>query len=188
MNSVHLPLQSGSDAILSRMRRGHNSAQYRKIVENLRSKIPDIAITTDIIIGFPGETESDFQETYNLIEELRFQSAFIFNYSIRPGTSAAEYPDQIPNEIKQERFLRLLELQEAITLQNNESEIGTKLEILIFNNGRKDSQTGNYSGRDYKNQLVHISETSEKLSPGEYRTVEIVQAAPHHLLGKLLKK
>src|SRR6185312_12505270 len=124
MPQLHMPLQSGSDAILKAMRRSYRSAKFLGILDRVRAKIPDAAITTDIIVGFPGETDEDFEDTMRVVEQARFASAFTFQYSIREGTPAATMADQVPKHVVQERYDRLIALQERICLEENEKQLG----------------------------------------------------------------
>lgn len=158
MPSLHMPLQSGSDRILRAMRRSYRSERFLSILNRVREQIPHAAITTDIIVGFPGETEDDFQRTLDVVEESRFTSAFTFQYSPRPGTPAATLDDQIPKEIVQERYNRLLDLQERISGEESAAQVGRTLEILVAESaGRKDDAAQRVSGRARDNRLVHVS-------------------------------
>src|SRR5690554_4599266 len=131
MPQLHMPLQSGSDRILKAMRRSYRSSKYLGILERVRERIPYAAISTDIIVGFPGETEEDFEETMRVVEEARFASAFTFQYSIREGTPAATMEDQVPKEVVQERYNRLLALQERISVEENEKQVGREVDVLV---------------------------------------------------------
>lgn len=186
MPQLHMPLQSGSDRILRAMRRSYRSERYLGILDRVRAKIPNAAITTDIIVGFPGETEEDFQGTLKIVQEARFSSAFTFQYSIREGTPAATMEEQVPKEVVQERYNRLIELQEAISLEENQKLIGRKVEVLIANGeGRKDADTHRLSGRAEDARLVHVglAGTTEAPRPGDFVTAVITQAAPFHLIA-----
>ena len=131
MPSLHMPLQSGSDKVLRDMRRSYRSSKYLGIIERVRAAIPHAAITTDVIVGFPGETEADFAETLRVVEASRFSSAFTFQYSPRPGTPAAVYEDQVPPEVVQERYLRLTALQERMSLAEAQTQLGRVVEVLV---------------------------------------------------------
>lgn len=186
MPQLHMPLQSGSDQILKAMRRSYRSEKYLGILDRVRAAIPDAAITTDIIVGFPGETEEDFLQTMEVVRKSRFAAAFTFQYSIRPGTPAAELPNQIPKEVVQERYERLLELVNDIAWQENQLQIGKTVEVLVANGeGRKDNQTMRMSGRARDNRLVHfnIPANSEVPRPGDVVTAVVTEAAPYHLLA-----
>ena len=182
---LHMPLQSGSDRILRSMRRSYRQQRFLNIVDNVRHYMPDAAITTDIIVGFPGETEEDFHETLNVVEKVRFSSAYTFQYSPRPGTPAAEMEDQIPADVVQERYDRLIALQERITLEENQKLIGSTQELLVTaHDGRKNNATHRRSGRTRCGRLVHFTHRgSETVRPGDCVTVSITGAAPHHLLA-----
>ena len=130
MPQLHMPRQSGSDRILKAMRRSYRSERFLGILDRVRAKIPDAAISTDIIVGFPGETEEDFEDTMRVVEQARFASAFTFQYSIREGTPAATMADQVPKEVVQERYLRLTALQDEISLAENRAQLGRRVELL----------------------------------------------------------
>jgi tRNA-2-methylthio-N6-dimethylallyladenosine synthase len=135
---VHLPLQVADDELLERMHRGYTVARYREIVESLRAAVPGVAITTDVMLGFPGETEEQFRNTMRFIEEMRFDSAFMFAYSIRPGTKAAEMDDQVPQEVKIDRLNQLVALQNEITVEINRSHVGEVFEVLVEGRSQRD--------------------------------------------------
>ncbi len=185
MPQLHMPLQSGSDRILKAMRRSYRSEKYLGILDRVRAKIPNAAITTDIIVGFPGETEEDFQETLRVVEAARFASAFTFQYSIREGTPAATMPDQVPKEIVQERYERLTALQDRISWEENQKLIGTQLEVLVTVDGRKDADTHRLSGRARDSRLVHFEapQGGDVPRPGDMVTVTVTEAKPFHLIA-----
>ncbi len=185
MHSLHMPLQSGSDRVLKAMRRSYRQAKYLGILDRVRAAMPDAAITTDIIVGFPGETEEDFQATLDVVRAARFAGAFTFQYSKRPGTPAAELPDQVPAEVVQERYERLALLVNEITWAENQQLIGSRLELMVAEGeGRKDGATHRRSGRAPDNRLVHFDPTgAEAVRPGDMVTVEVTYAAPHHLVA-----
>lgn len=186
MPVLHMPLQSGSDRILKLMRRSYRSKKFLGILEEVRRQIPNAAITTDIIVGFPGETEEDFQETMRVVEESRFASAFTFQYSIRPGTPAATMEDQVPKEIVQDRFERLTALQDRISFEENHAQIGRTVEVLVSaGEGRKDGATHRLSGRSEDNRLVHfaIPEGAEVPRPGDAVTAIVTSAAPFFVIA-----
>jgi tRNA-2-methylthio-N6-dimethylallyladenosine synthase len=183
---LHMPLQSGSDRILRAMRRSYRADRFLGILDRVRAKIPNAAISTDIIVGFPGETEDDFAETLRVVEQARFASAFTFQYSIRPGTPAATLPDQVPHEIVQERYERLVALQERISLEENEKLIGRRVELLVANGeGRKDAATHRMSGRAADSRLVHfdVPEGSVRPRPGDMVSVTLSRATPFYLVA-----
>ncbi|WP_427383261.1 tRNA (N6-isopentenyl adenosine(37)-C2)-methylthiotransferase MiaB [Janibacter sp. G56] len=186
MPSLHMPLQSGSDKVLRDMRRSYRSAKFLGIIEKVRAQIPDAAITTDIIVGFPGETEADFEETLRVVRESRFSSAFTFQYSIRPGTPAATMDDQIPKEVVQERYNRLIAVQEEVSWAENRAQEGRTVEVLVATGeGRKDAATARLSGRARDNRLVHfaVPEGAERPRPGDVVTVDVTYGAPHNLIA-----
>jgi tRNA-2-methylthio-N6-dimethylallyladenosine synthase len=181
---LHMPLQSGSDAILRAMRRSYRQARYLEIIDEVRSALPHAAISTDIIVGFPGETEADFAATLAVVERARFASAFTFQYSPRPGTPAATMADQVPKAVVQERYDRLIELQEQISWDANRQLVGTTAEVLISTGvGKKDAANLRLSGRARDGRLVHVAPGDSAIGPGDEVTVEISYAAPHHLVA-----
>ena len=187
MPQLHMPLQSGSDRVLRAMRRSYRSDKFLGILDRVRSALPHAAITTDIIVGFPGETERDFAETLRVVEAARFSSAFTFQYSPRPGTPAAELPDQLPKAVVQERYERLIALQERISLEENQAQVGRTVELLVAQGeGRKDDETRRLSGRAADNRLVHFAlpvGTGDAPRPGDLVTVRVTHGAPHHLVA-----
>ena len=199
MPSLHMPLQSGSDEVLRRMRRSYRQERYLGILDRVRAALPDAAITTDIIIGFPGETETDFAATLHVVREARFAGAFTFQYSKRPGTPAATMAEQVPKEVVQERYGRLVALVEETALAENRRQVGRRLDVLVAEGeGRKDATTARRSGRAPDNRLVHFVTDSVTdpvvdpgvdpfvgpgVRPGDVVTVEVTYAAPHHLVA-----
>ena len=189
MPSLHMPLQSGSDTILKAMRRSYRSDKFLGILDRVREKMPTAAITTDIIVGFPGETEEDFQETLRVVEAARFGTAYTFQYSIRPGTPAADMPNQVPKDVVQERYVRLTELQNRISLEENQNQIGREVNVLVsVGEGRKNEATQRLSGRAEDNRLVHfdVPAGSAVPRPGDVVTVTVTAAAPFHLIADSL--
>ncbi len=185
MPHLHMPLQSGSDAVLRRMRRSYRSAKFLDIVADVRAAMPQAAITTDIIVGFPGETESDFADTLDVVRQARFAGAFTFQYSKRPGTPAAAMPDQVPADVVAQRYRRLQSLVEEIAWRENQQFIGRRVEVLITTgDGRKDDRTARRSGRAADNRLVHVTVPEDAaVRPGDLVTAEVTYAAPHHLIA-----
>ena len=182
--TLHMPLQSGSDRVLKAMRRSYRAERYLGIIDRVRAAIPHAAITTDLIVGFPGETEEDFQATLDVVERARFASAFTFQYSKRPGTHAASLPGQLPKAVVQERYMRLVELQERISWQENRALIGTRVELLVATGeGRKDASTARMSGRARDGRLVHFAPGDREVRPGDVVTTTVTGAAPHHLIA-----
>jgi tRNA-2-methylthio-N6-dimethylallyladenosine synthase len=176
---IHFPLQSGSDEVLKRMRRSYRRERYLGWLDRIRSAIPGIAVSTDIIVGFPGETEADFAQTLEVVEAARFDSAYTFQYSPRPGTKAASYDDQVAKPVVQERFDRLIALQERICAEKATQLVGQVFEVLVEGGDRKGRST---QSRTRTNRIVHIGDA---LRPGTFADVRIVEAAPHHLVGEL---
>jgi len=195
---LHMPLQSGSDRVLKDMRRSYRTKRFLGILDEVRAKLPHAAITTDIIVGFPGETEDDFQATLDVVEKARFSSAFTFQYSPRPGTPAAEYDNQVPKDVVQERYNRLLELQERICEEENAKFVGQVVELLVqADGGRKNNKTRRLSGRARDGRLVHFTPVPAlgvttmgdamavdgSIRPGDVVTVEVTSSAPHFLIA-----
>ena len=199
MPSLHMPLQSGSDIVLKAMRRAYRRDRYLAILDRVRDSIPDAAITTDIIVGFPGETDRDFEDTLDLVRQARFAGAFTFRYSIRPGTPAATMDAQVPAAIVQERYERLTALVEETTYAENQKLAGACVEVLVAEGeGRKDAATHRMSGRARDNRLVHFTpqptpqatapqDTAPQATgaprPGDTVTVTVTRGAPHYLLA-----
>jgi len=186
MPQLHMPLQSGSDRILQVMRRSYRAERYLGIIERVRAAMPEAAITTDIIVGFPGETEDDFQGTLDVVRASRFASAFTFQYSPRPGTPAATMDDQVSKEAVQERYNRLLALVDEIAWEESKRFVGREVEVLIAEGeGRKDDATARLSGRAADNRLVHVARDPAlgEPRPGDLVVAEVTYAAPHHLVA-----
>ena len=185
MPQLHMPLQSGSDRILKSMRRSYRSERFLGILDRVRSAMPEAAITTDIIVGFPGETEADFLATMEVVRRARFSAAYTFQYSIRPGTPAATMPGQVPKAVTQERYERLVELVNDLAWEENRRLAGSDVEVMFATGeGRKDAETHRMSGRARDNRLVHVAVPSDpalRPRPGDIATVRVTHAAPHHL-------
>jgi tRNA-2-methylthio-N6-dimethylallyladenosine synthase len=189
MPSLHMPLQSGSDRVLRAMRRSYRQERYLGIIERVRAAMPEAAITTDIIVGFPGETEEDFQATLDVVRAARFSAAFTFQYSKRPGTPAAELPDQVDRAVVQDRYERLVALVDEIAWAENQALEGRTLELMVAEGeGRKDASTHRLSGRARDNRLVHFTPVTAdgapvEVRPGDMVEVVVTYAAPHHLVA-----
>jgi tRNA-2-methylthio-N6-dimethylallyladenosine synthase len=181
---LHMPLQSGSDDVLRRMRRSYRSTRYLSIIDEVRASLPDAAISTDIIVGFPGETDADFEATLDVVRAARFANAFTFQYSPRPGTPAATLPDQLSKAVVQERYMRLVALQEEISWQHNRALEGRTVEVLVSSGeGRKDGATHRMSGRARDGRLVHFAPGEAPIRPGDVVEVVVGYGAPHHLVA-----
>jgi tRNA-2-methylthio-N6-dimethylallyladenosine synthase len=193
MPQLHMPLQSGSDTVLRAMRRAYRRDRYLAIIDRVRAAMPDAAITTDIIVGFPGETEQDFCDTLEVVRQARFASAFTFQYSIRPGTPAAEMDGQIPADVVRERYDRLAALVTEMSWQENQKLAGTQVEVLVADGeGRKDDATHRMSGRAADNRLVHFTPGASpdgaatpgaRPRPGDIVTTVVTRGAPTYLLA-----
>ncbi|PIE21664.1 MAG: tRNA (N6-isopentenyl adenosine(37)-C2)-methylthiotransferase MiaB [Arachnia propionica] len=189
MPQLHMPLQSGSDQVLRNMRRSYRTKRFLGILGKVREAIPEAAITTDIIVGFPGETEEDFQATLDVVAQARFSAAFTFQYSKRPGTPAADMADQVPKQVVQDRYERLVALVDDIAWAENRKFEGREVEVLFaLGEGRKDLQTQRMSGRARDNRLVHVqapADPADRPRPGDIALATITHAAPHHLNSDL---
>jgi tRNA-2-methylthio-N6-dimethylallyladenosine synthase len=184
MPQLHMPLQSGSDRVLRAMRRSYRQSKYLGIIDRVRAAMPEAAITTDIIVGFPGEAEEDFQATLDVVRTARFSGAFTFQYSKRPGTPAVDLPDQVPPAVVTERYERLAALVNDVAWQENKALVGRRIELMVSEGeGRKDAATHRLSGRGPDNRLVHFAVGDAAVRPGDMVTVEVTHAAPHHLVA-----
>ncbi|MCV6984226.1 tRNA (N6-isopentenyl adenosine(37)-C2)-methylthiotransferase MiaB [Mycobacterium shinjukuense] len=182
--ALHMPLQSGSDRVLRAMRRSYRAERYLGIIKRVRAAMPHAAITTDLIVGFPGETEKDFEATLDVVRQARFAAAFTFQYSKRPGTPAAKFDGQLPKAVVQERYERLVALQERISLEANRALVGHTVEVLVATGeGRKDTATARMSGRARDGRLVHFTAGEQRVRPGDVITTAVTGAAPHHLIA-----
>jgi tRNA-2-methylthio-N6-dimethylallyladenosine synthase len=177
MPHLHMPLQSGSDRILQAMRRSYRVDRYKGIIDTVRSAMPHATITTDIIVGFPGESEAEFHETMKITSDLRFLAAYTFQYSKRPGTPAAEMPNQIPSEVVSERYTRLHEHLNALSQSVNDDVVGRTAEVLVA-----DSDGARASGKSRDFRLVHF-DSVDGLRPGDIAEIRIGSAKPHFVLG-----
>lgn len=184
-NHLHLPVQSGSDRILALMHRGYTLATYMRKIVQLRRMVPDIALSTDLIVGFPGETEEDFRQTLDLARQVEFDQIYAFTFSSRPGTPAADFPDALPNDLKQERLARLFSLQESIQQVRNQSLINRTFDLLLDGPTRMDGLPG-WRGRTRCNRIVHVRTDSG--STGRFITARIVRAHGHSLTGEMLSE
>jgi tRNA-2-methylthio-N6-dimethylallyladenosine synthase len=188
---VHLPAQSGSDRVLAAMRRRYAADDLRRLVDALRAARPDVALTTDLIVGFPGESEADFEATLALVRDVAFVDSYSFKYSPRPGTAAAELPDRVDPDVAQERLERLQTLQRELTLAAHRARVGTRTEVLLEGPSPKSAAgAAQLQGRDPQHRRVHVA-AAELPGPaedaiGRLLPVEIVEATPHALLGRPL--
>ena len=176
---IHFPMQSGSDRILQAMRRSYRSGRYLGWLDRIRDAIPEVAVTTDIIVGFPGETEEDFAATLRVVEAARFDAAYTFQYSPRPGTRAASFDEQIPKEVVQERFDRLVDLQTRIGTERAAAQVGRTVEVLVEGEGKRGGST---QSRTRTNRLVHLGSAH---AAGTFLDARITAAAAHHLVGEV---
>jgi tRNA-2-methylthio-N6-dimethylallyladenosine synthase len=178
----HLPVQSGSNAVLKKMQRKYTREMYLEKVAELRSYCPDIAICTDVIVGFPGETEEDFSNTMNLLETVRFHGSYSFKYSDRPHTRSADFSDKVEDQVKRERLQRFQSRQDAISLERNQEFLGKTVEVMVESN----SSTGT-KGRTETNHIVHFIASTDLL-PGDLARVTVTHAGEHSLKGELVDK
>jgi tRNA-2-methylthio-N6-dimethylallyladenosine synthase len=183
--ALHLPLQSGSDRVLARMNRGYTRARYLELIAELKETVPEIALSTDLIVGFPGETDADFEETIDIVRRVQYDSLFAFRYSRRPGTPAAEMPDQVPDAVKAQRNTRILEVAQEVAALRSRALEGREVEILIDGVSRK--AAGELSGRTRCNRVVNIDGRG-RVGVGELARVGITQALPHSLRGVLVEE
>lgn len=180
-NSIHLPVQAGSTEVLNRMNRKYTTEDYLLLVSKLKTAVPEIALTTDIIVGFPGETDEDFEKTLDLIKQVRFDSAFTFLYSIRKGTPAEKYTDQVPEAVKHERFNKLVELLNGISAEKNKACEGRIYPVLV--EGLSKTDTGTYSGRTESGKLVNFKGNEDLI--GQIVPVKIIEGKTFSLLGEI---
>ncbi|WP_104105493.1 tRNA (N6-isopentenyl adenosine(37)-C2)-methylthiotransferase MiaB [Nocardioides sp. 616] len=190
VHQLHMPLQSGSDRILKAMRRSYRQSKFLGIISRVRAAMPDAAITTDIIVGFPGETEEDFQATLDVVRAARFSGAYTFIYSPRPGTPAATMAEQVDPAVISDRYDRLVAVVNEIAWEESKLLLGNEVELMVSEGeGRKDTATRRLSGRGADNRLVHFEPDFSRLPgvdgvrPGDMATVRISHAAPHHLIA-----
>ena len=185
MPQLHMPLQSGSDRILQAMRRSYRREKYLGILDRVRKAIPGATITTDIIVGFPGETEADFQETISLVEAARFMAAYTFQYSKRPGTPAATMDNQVSDEVMKDRYERLHQLQQKISQEVNQELVGSEVEILVADHeGKRDEKNARMSGRTKDFRLTHFAvDPHNAPRPGDAVISKITSAAPNFVLA-----
>jgi tRNA-2-methylthio-N6-dimethylallyladenosine synthase len=182
VSQVHLPVQSGSDRVLAAMKRNYTAMEYRSIVRRLRAARPDISISSDFIVGFPGETDADFEQTMKLVEDVRFDGSFSFIYSPRPGTPAANLPDATPHAVKLARLQRLQERLHELSLGYSREMVDTRQRVLVEGPSRKDA--AELSGRTANNRVVNFAGHPRLI--GHFVDVEITDALPHSLRGKAL--
>ncbi len=181
---LHLPLQSGSTEILRRMNRGYSSDDYLRLVEKIKTAVPDISLTTDIIVGFPGETDEDFAETMRVVNEVKYDSAFTFVYSPRVGTPAAKMQNQVSEEVKKERIMHLVEVQKEISTKANQDYLGRIVEVLVEGPSKTDSKV--LASRTRTNKLVHFPGSADLI--GKLVEVKIIEATPWTLHGEVLTR
>ena len=181
VSHLHLPVQSGSDRILAAMKRGHSVLEFKSIVRKLRERRPDLCLSSDFIVGFPGETEADFEATMKLIEELDFDASFSFIYSKRPGTPASDYPDDVTAELKTQRLMRLQAQIEAQAQRVNRAMVGTVQRVLVEGRARKNAEE--LAGRTDNNRIVNFAGQPRLI--GRFVDVVITQSLPHSLRGEV---
>ena len=184
MPHLHMPLQSGSDKVLQAMRRSYRRDRYMGIIEKVRTAIPDAAITTDIIVGFPGESDEDFAQTIDLVKAAKFRAAYTFQYSKRPGTPAATMPDQITDDVMAQRYNQLHKVQQEISKSENEKLIGKSIELLVSSNeGRHDLDLKRMNGRSRDFRLTHFDNTANLARPGDLVTVTVTEGFANHIVA-----
>jgi tRNA-2-methylthio-N6-dimethylallyladenosine synthase len=181
---VHLPVQSGSDAVLTRMRRRHSASAFRALAQRLRRARPDLVLTTDLIVGFPGESDADFEATLALVRDVGFVDSFSFKYSPRPNTPAAHFEDAVPEALAQERLERLQALQRSLTLGYHRERVGGLTAVLLEGPSRHGG--GQLTGRDPYHRVLNLAAPADGVAPpGELIAVRVVEATPHSLIGEL---
>jgi tRNA-2-methylthio-N6-dimethylallyladenosine synthase len=184
MPHLHMPLQSGSDKVLQAMRRSYRRDRYLGILEKVRSAIPDAAITTDIIVGFPGESDEDFAQTIDLVKEAKFSAAYTFQYSKRPGTPAATMPDQVNDEVMAERYNQLHQVQQEISKSENTKLIGKQIQLLVSaHEGRHDLDLKRVTGRAQDFRLTHFDNSANTARPGDLVSVQVTEAFANHIVA-----
>ncbi len=184
MPHLHMPLQSGSDKVLRDMRRSYRRDRYLGIIEKVRSAIPNAAITTDIIVGFPGETDEDFAQTIDLVKQAKFSAAYTFQYSKRPGTPAATMPNQITDDVMATRYNQLHQVQQGISKSENEKLIGTEIELLVSaHEGRHDIDLNRMNGRARDFRLTHFDNSANTARPGDLVKVKVTEGFANHIVA-----
>jgi tRNA-2-methylthio-N6-dimethylallyladenosine synthase len=184
MPHLHMPLQSGSDKVLQAMRRSYRRDRYLGIIDKVRSAIPNAAITTDIIVGFPGESDADFEQTIDLVKQARFSAAYTFQYSKRPGTPAALMPDQIEQDVMADRYNRLHKIQQDISKQENEKLVGSTVELLVSGHeGRHDLDMNRMNGRSADFRLTHFDNSAKSARPGDLVEIKVEEAFANHIVA-----
>jgi len=181
---LHLPLQAGSDRVLKAMNRKYTYEKYRDMVLRAKAQIPDIALSSDFIVGFPGETEEDFECTLNALREIEYDTIFAFAYSVRPGTSAEKLADDVPEQVKKMRLAKVLDLQKEIIAKRSKAYEKTVVEVMVEGRGKRDENQ--FSGRNRQNKVVNFSSDKE-LNIGDFARVYITQARPNSLYGKAVE-
>jgi tRNA-2-methylthio-N6-dimethylallyladenosine synthase len=184
MPHLHMPLQSGSDKVLKDMRRSYRRDRYLGIIEKVRSAIPNAAITTDIIVGFPGETDEDFAQTIDLVKQAKFSAAYTFQYSKRPGTPAATMPNQVTDDVMATRYNQLHQVQQEISKSENEKLIGNEIELLVSaHEGRHDIDLNRMNGRASDFRLTHFDNSANTARPGDLVKVKVTEAFANHIVA-----
>ncbi|MBX9847887.1 MAG: tRNA (N6-isopentenyl adenosine(37)-C2)-methylthiotransferase MiaB, partial [Rhodocyclaceae bacterium] len=186
VSHLHLPVQAGSDRILAAMKRGYTAIEYKSLVRKLRAARPNLSLSSDFIVGFPGETEEDFEKTMQLIEDVVFDASFSFTYSARPGTPAADLADDTPQDVKLKRLMRLQKRIEEMAYEVSQSMVGTVQRVLVEGHARKDE--AELAGRTENNRVVNFaaSNTNAARLIGQYVNVTITAAQPHSLRGEIV--
>ena len=184
MNHLHLPVQSGNNRILELMRRHHTVEYYEELIEELKSAVPGVALSTDIIVGFPGETRSQFEDTLQLMERIGYSNSYIFAYSPRPNTPALEFEDNVPDAEKSDRLQATIELQHRLSQENGQRFVGQTVEVLI--EGRSGRHGARFKGRNPEYWMVLVSEGEGRLQPGQVVPVRVDEVLGHALKGRAL--
>ncbi len=181
-NHLHLPVQSGNNRILEEMRRTHTAEEYISLIDELKSAVPDVALSTDIIVGYPGESDSEFEDTLALMERVQFSSSYMFTYSPRPGTPAQDFPDSVPQSVKSERLQRTIELQNRLTREQGQKFAGQEVDVLV--EGRSSRPGADFRGRNPHYWSVNFTGDQNRIRPGDMVKVRIEEVSGHALRGK----
>ena len=181
VNHLHLPIQSGNNEVLKSMRRDHTVEEYLELIDELKSEVPGVSLTTDIIVGFPGETDAQFQDTLKIMERIGYSSSFMFSYSPRPGTPANEFEDSVPEETKRQRLQEIIQLQNRITEEQGKTYKGKTVEVLI--EGKSSRPGYSFKGRNPQYWRVHAKGSEGRHQPGDMVQIRIEQTSGHSLSG-----
>jgi tRNA-2-methylthio-N6-dimethylallyladenosine synthase len=184
VNHLHLPVQSGNNRILKEMRRMHTIEEYIGLIDELKTTVPDIALSTDIIVGYPSESDSEFEDTLALMEKIKFSSSYMFSYSPRPGTPAQNFPDSVPRSVKSERLQKTIDMQSRLTREQGQKFLGREVDVLI--EGRSLRPGTDFRGRNAQFWSVNFTGDRERIFPGDMAKVVVEKFSGHALKGRVL--